>query len=110
MGTVAALAELFIISVYLPVHSDIRRSNPTEGSSVDQVIDLKALLVEREDCDAGTIQKLREGLAQGGTQFKALKEVNDTLRKRLDNAPPALAKSKSSSFTVSACRTPTTSN
>ena len=55
-----------------------------EGSSVDQVIDLKALLVEREDCDAGTIQKLREGLAQGGTQFKALKEVNDTLRKRLE--------------------------
>ena len=41
---------------------------------MDQVIDLKALLVEREDCDAGTIQKLREGLAQGGTQFKALKE------------------------------------
>jgi len=59
---------------------------------VDQVIDLKALLVEREDCDAGTIQKLREGLAQGATQFKSLREVNDTLRKRLENAPPALAK------------------
>jgi DNA-directed RNA polymerase subunit alpha len=59
---------------------------------VDQTIDLKALLVEREDCDAGTIQKLREGLAQGGTQFKALKDVNDTLRKRLESAPPALAK------------------
>ena len=59
---------------------------------MDQVIDLKALLVEREDCDAGTIQKLREGLAQGGTQFKALKDVNDTLRKRLESAPPALAK------------------
>ena len=59
---------------------------------MDQVIDLKALLVEREDCDAGTIQKLREGLAQGGTQFKALKDVNDNLRKRLENAPPALAK------------------
>ena len=59
---------------------------------MDQVIDLKALLVEREDCDAGTIQKLREGLAQGGTQFKALKDVNDTQRKRLESAPPALAK------------------
>lgn len=59
---------------------------------MDQVIDLKALLVEREDCDAGTIQKLREGLAQGGTQFKGLKDVNDTLRKRLESAPPALAK------------------
>ena len=31
------------------------------------LIDLKALLVEREDCDAGTVQKLREALAQGGT-------------------------------------------
>jgi DNA-directed RNA polymerase subunit alpha len=59
---------------------------------VDQVIDLKALLVEREDCDAGTIQKLREGLAQGTPQFKSLKDVNDTLRKRLESAPPALAK------------------
>ena len=29
-------------------------------------IDLKALLVEHEDCDAGTVQKLRNGLAQGG--------------------------------------------
>jgi len=59
---------------------------------VDQSIDLKALLVEREDCDAGTIQKLREGLAQGGAQFKALREVNDALLKRLDNSPPILAK------------------
>ena len=60
---------------------------------MDQVIDLKALLVEREDCDAGTVQKLREGLAQGGTQFKALKDVNDTLRKRLEAAPPATPRS-----------------
>ncbi|HJZ89522.1 MAG TPA: DNA-directed RNA polymerase subunit alpha C-terminal domain-containing protein [Gemmataceae bacterium] len=59
---------------------------------MDQVIDLKALLVEREDCDAGTIQKLREGLAQGANQFKSLREVNDTLRKRLESAPPTLAK------------------
>ena len=42
---------------------------------MDQVIDLKALLVEREDCDAGTVQKLREGLAQGGNQFRTLREV-----------------------------------
>jgi DNA-directed RNA polymerase subunit alpha len=59
---------------------------------VDQVIDLKAMLIEREDCDAGTIQKLREGLTQGGAQFKALKDINDTLKKRLEAAPPALAK------------------
>ena len=56
---------------------------------MDQLIDLKALLVEREDCDAGTIQKLREGLAQGGSQFKTLKDVNETLRKRLESSPPA---------------------
>ncbi len=59
---------------------------------MDQIIDLKALLVEREDCDAGTIQRLREGLTQGGPQFKNLKEVNDQLKKRLESAPPALAK------------------
>jgi DNA-directed RNA polymerase subunit alpha len=59
---------------------------------VEPAIDLKALLIEREDCDAGTIQKLREGLAQGGPQFKSLKDVNDTLKKRLENAPPILAK------------------
>lgn len=59
---------------------------------MEPTIDLKALLVEREDCDAGTIQKLREGLAQGGTQFKSLKDVNDTLRKRVEAAPPILAK------------------
>src|SRR4029078_11219674 len=62
------------------------------GSSVDQVIDLKALLVEREDCDAGTVQKLREGLAQGGPQFKNLREVNDALRKKLETADPVQAK------------------
>jgi DNA-directed RNA polymerase subunit alpha len=59
---------------------------------VDATIDLKALIVEREDCDAGTVQKLREGLAQGGTQFKTLREVNEVLRKKLESAPPALAK------------------
>ena len=56
------------------------------------LIDLKALLVEREDCDAGTVQKLREGLAQGGVQFRTLREVNDLLRKKLETAPPVLAK------------------
>ena len=29
------------------------------------LIDLKALLVEREDCDAGTVQKLREAWPRG---------------------------------------------
>src|SRR5438874_6608367 len=50
----------------------------------EPTIDLKALLVEHEDCDAGTVQKLRNGLAQGGNQFKSLREVTDTLAKRLE--------------------------
>jgi DNA-directed RNA polymerase subunit alpha len=55
-------------------------------------IDLKALLVEREDCDAGTVQKLREGLAQGSSQYRALRDVTETLRKKLESATGAAAK------------------
>src|SRR5438270_3778496 len=56
-------------------------------------IDLKALLVEREDCDAGTVQQLRNGLAQGGTQFRALREVTEALKKKLETATgPAVKK------------------
>jgi DNA-directed RNA polymerase subunit alpha len=56
-----------------------------------ELIDLKALLVEREDCDAGTVQKLRNGLAQGGTQYRTLKEITGTLKKKLETASgPAL--------------------
>jgi len=50
------------------------------------MIDLKALLVEREDCDAGTMSKVREALSQGGTQYRSLRDVTDALRKRLENA------------------------
>src|SRR3954454_11653068 len=56
------------------------------------LIDLKALLVEREDCDAGTVQRLRDGLAQGKTQYRTLRDVNDTLRKRLETASGPAAK------------------
>src|SRR5437899_2426402 len=56
------------------------------------MIDLRALLVEREDCDAGTVQQLRNALAQGGTQYRSLRDVTDTLRKRLEGAAPAEAK------------------
>lgn len=59
---------------------------------MDSTIDLRALLVEREDCDAGTVQKLREGLAQGGNQFRALREANQLLRKKLETAGPGPAK------------------
>jgi DNA-directed RNA polymerase subunit alpha len=56
------------------------------------MIDLRALLVEREDCDAGTVQQLRNGLAQGGAQYRSLRDVADTLNKKLETASGATAK------------------
>lgn len=55
-------------------------------------IDLKALLVEREDCDAGTVSKLREGLAQGGGQFRSLREVTEIIKKKIEASSGAVAK------------------
>jgi DNA-directed RNA polymerase subunit alpha len=55
-------------------------------------IDLKALLVEREDCDAGTVRKLREGLAGSPTQYRALREAHQALQKKLESSPPDKAK------------------
>jgi DNA-directed RNA polymerase subunit alpha len=51
----------------------------------DPQVDLKALLVEHEDCDAGTVQKLRNGLAQGGNQFRNLREVTEALTRKLES-------------------------
>jgi DNA-directed RNA polymerase subunit alpha len=56
------------------------------------LIDLKALLVEREDCDAGTVQRLRDGLAQGKSQYRTLRDVNDALKKKLETASGPAAK------------------
>jgi DNA-directed RNA polymerase subunit alpha len=56
------------------------------------MIDLKALLVEREDCDAGTVQQLRNALGQGGTQYRSLRDVTEILKKRLESASGAAAK------------------
>src|SRR5262249_50224961 len=55
-------------------------------------IDLRAILVEREDCDAGTVTKVREALAQGGGQFRSLRDVTEMLRKKLEGATGAAAK------------------
>ena len=52
-------------------------------TTTDQPIDLKALLVEREEFEGSMVSKLREGLAQGPNQIRALKDINDTLAKRL---------------------------
>jgi DNA-directed RNA polymerase subunit alpha len=56
------------------------------------LIDLKALLLEREDCDAGTVQKIREALAQGKTQYRSLQDVADAIKKKLESASGAQAK------------------
>lgn len=48
------------------------------------LIDLKALMVEREDCDAGTVEKLRAGLAQGKTQYRSLRESAEALTKKVE--------------------------
>ena len=56
------------------------------------LIDLKALLVEREDCDAGTVQQLRNGLAQGKTQYRTLRDVTEALKKKAEGATGAVAK------------------
>jgi DNA-directed RNA polymerase subunit alpha len=56
------------------------------------LIDLKALLVEREDCDAGTVAKIREALAQGGKQYRSLREVADILDKKAGSISGAAAK------------------
>jgi DNA-directed RNA polymerase subunit alpha len=60
------------------------KGRPRETESVTEpLVDLRALLVEREDFEGGMVSKLREGLAQGGPQVRTLKEINDTLQKRL---------------------------
>jgi DNA-directed RNA polymerase subunit alpha len=56
--------------------------------------DLKALLLEREDCDAGTVQKIREALTQGKSQCRSLQEVATAIKKKLETAAnnPAVGK------------------
>jgi DNA-directed RNA polymerase subunit alpha len=56
------------------------------------LIDLKALLLEREDCDAGTVQKIREALAQGKTQYRTLQDVADAIKKKLEAGAGAAAR------------------
>lgn len=54
----------------------------------EPMVDLKALLVEREEFEGSMVTKLREGLSQGAAQIRALREINDTLQKRLATAAP----------------------
>src|SRR5262245_46575536 len=55
-------------------------------------IDIRALLVEREDCDAGTVQPLRNALAQAGTQHRGLREAAHLLQKKAETAAGPAAK------------------
>jgi len=52
----------------------------------EPIIDLRALLLEREEFEGGMVSRLRDGLAQGNNQIRALKEIADTLQKRLVTA------------------------
>jgi DNA-directed RNA polymerase subunit alpha len=58
----------------------------------ETLVDLRAILVEREDFEGGMVSKLREGLAQGGPQVRNLREIIDILQKRLAVAAPAQQK------------------
>src|SRR5439155_21961714 len=53
---------------------------------------LTARLVEREHCDAGTVQKLRGALAEGKTKYRTLRDVTEVLKQRAEGATGAAAK------------------
>jgi DNA-directed RNA polymerase subunit alpha len=54
----------------------------------ETLVDLRALLVEREEFEGSMVSKLREGLAQGNQQIRNLKEIHDMLSKRLPTVAP----------------------
>lgn len=56
------------------------------------MVDLKVLMVEKEDCDAGTVQQLRSALVADRNQVKILRDAADTLKKRLATVQPDAAK------------------
>lgn len=59
----------------------------------ETLIDLRALLVEREEFEGSMVSRLREGLAQSPAQIKNLREIHDVLDKRLAvSAGPAQKK------------------
>jgi len=52
------------------------------------MVDLKVLLVEKEDCDAGTVQQIRNGLAEDNSQYSILRDATEVLKKKLEIARP----------------------
>jgi hypothetical protein len=59
---------------------------------VDHLIDLKALLMERPDCDAGAVRRLRNALARGGTRYRPSKDVTELFEKKTDSRTSRTAK------------------
>jgi DNA-directed RNA polymerase subunit alpha len=51
--------------------------------------DIKAMFLEKDDCDAGTVQRLRDGLAQGPTQYRALRDAVDAMKAKVEAGGPA---------------------
>ncbi len=54
--------------------------------------DVKAMFLEKDDCDAGTVQRLRDGLTQGAQQYRALREAVDAMKTKLESAGPQAKK------------------
>lgn len=54
--------------------------------------DIKALFLEKEDCDAGTVQRLRDGLTQGPSQYKTLRDVIETMKQKLEGVSGTAAR------------------
>ena len=47
------------------------------------LIDIRSLLLERDDMDAGVVQQLKTALAESPAQHRTLKEVAETLEEKL---------------------------
>ncbi|MCS7021177.1 MAG: tetratricopeptide repeat protein [Gemmataceae bacterium] len=56
------------------------------ATTTEPMIDLRALLLEREDFEGGMVSRLRDGLAQGPNQLRALRDIAEALHKRLATA------------------------
>jgi DNA-directed RNA polymerase subunit alpha len=54
--------------------------------------DIKAMFLEKEDCDAGTVQRLRDGLSQGPQQYKSLREAVDAMKAKIEAGGPQIKK------------------
>src|SRR5688572_24092959 len=54
--------------------------------------DIKAMFLEKEDCDAGTVQRLRDGLSQGPQQYKTLREAVEAMKSKVEAGGPSIKK------------------